>query len=147
MTPGGSNAGVATDWIIVNPPKGFKLTVTRTQTILGAAAPVRHLVLSDGLASVSVFIEPINSRDKPAAGVAGGQPELTEALPELARVGAALAYSTEKNAHKITAVGEVPVSTLRAIAGAIQLDAGAPNAEAELRSQGSPATPRPAPSR
>ncbi|HTE40309.1 MAG TPA: MucB/RseB C-terminal domain-containing protein, partial [Steroidobacteraceae bacterium] len=127
-----SGSAAGTGWIIVNPPQGFKLTVTRTQTILGAPAPVRHLVLSDGLASVSVFIEPIGPPSgnpvlggKGAASVATAVKNgelLRDAIPEFARVGAALAYSTEKEAHRITAVGEVPTSTLRAITAAIQRD-------------------------
>jgi len=101
-------AGVS--WRVVNPPQGFRLTVSRMQTFMGAAGPVRHLVLSDGLASVSVFIEP-----KIAASG-----EQLAATSELARVGASLAYSTEVQQHRVTAMGEVPAGTLRAIATSVQ---------------------------
>lgn len=102
-----ANAG----WVVVGPPEGFRLTVIREQTIGGLTA--RHLVLSDGLASVSVFIEPrLPDGDS-----------MRPPSPEVARVGSALAYSTEANEHRITAVGEVPVATLRAIAGAVKPDA------------------------
>ena len=109
-----SSAREGAGWVVVNPPQGFRLTVTRTQTISGAAAPVRHLVLSDGLVSVSVFIEPRQ---------AGAQTE-TPMKAELARVGAALAYSTDVADHRVTAVGEVPAATLRAIAAAVHRDNG-----------------------
>lgn len=95
-------------WMVVNPPDGFRVTVTRVQSIAGSTA--RHLVLSDGLASVSVFIEPRANQG------AQSQP----AGPEVARLGSALAYSTEADDHRITAVGEVPVATLRAIANAVK---------------------------
>jgi sigma-E factor negative regulatory protein RseB len=107
-------AGSGPGWVVVNPPQGFRLTVTRLQSIVGASGPVRHLVLSDGLASVSVFIEPkgAGTADKPS-------------VPELARVGTALAYSTETADHRITAVGEVPADTLRVIASSVQREAPA----------------------
>src|SRR5712664_5026741 len=38
-------------------PPGFHLTVAGTQTIGGATVPASHLVYSDGLATVSVFVE------------------------------------------------------------------------------------------
>ncbi len=38
-------------------PPGFRLTVQGAQTLGGASAPASHLVYSDGLATVSVFVE------------------------------------------------------------------------------------------
>jgi len=86
-------------WIVANPPKGFRLTITRIQTVGGAS--VRHMVFSDGLASVSVFIESrMTDNEKPGP----------------VRVGTAHAYSTEVQDHRVTAVGEVPANTVRALA-------------------------------
>jgi sigma-E factor negative regulatory protein RseB len=99
-------------WTVVNPPQGFRLTITRVQRIAGSQAPVRHLVFSDGLASVSVFIEP---RSPSIAEPAG-----------LARVGSSYAFSMEVADHRVTAVGEVPATTVRAIANAV-----APNKSVE----------------
>jgi sigma-E factor negative regulatory protein RseB len=110
-----------TQWIVVNPPQGFHLTVTRLQNMGGGLGPVRHLVLSDGLVSVSVFIEPKGPASQTAKG--SDLPEAAERAPQLARMGSALAYSTESHEHRITAVGEVPVNTLRAIASSVQRDA------------------------
>jgi sigma-E factor negative regulatory protein RseB len=92
-------------WTVLNPPRGFRLTITRIQTIAGSQAPVRHMVFSDGLASVSVFIEPSNTNQVEPSG--------------LARVGAAYAFSTEVANHRVTAVGEVPANTVRAIANGV----------------------------
>ena len=60
---------------------------------------------SDGLASVSVFIEPRSPQ--------------TEAMRGLAKVGAAFAYSRDLDGHQVTAVGEVPAATVEAIAEAV----------------------------
>ena len=54
---------------------GFRLTAWRVQFIAGSSVPVQHLVYSDGLASVSVFIEPADPRSQPICG--GGTPSAT----------------------------------------------------------------------
>jgi sigma-E factor negative regulatory protein RseB len=122
----------AGEWVVVNPPQGFRVTVTRMQNI-GGAGPVRHLVLSDGLASVSVFIEPSSISRAPTNSPATNPTADAShgSAAELSRVGSALAYSTETHDHRITAVGEVPANTLRAIATSVQryVDASAPPAE------------------
>jgi sigma-E factor negative regulatory protein RseB len=115
----------ATGWVVVNPPQGFRLTVTRVRNF-GSAAPVQHLVLSDGLASVSVFIEP-NSDARPANGSTSAAAQ--SSAGELSRVGSALAYSTETQEHRVTAVGEVPANTLRAIATSVQRESIDVNAQ------------------
>jgi sigma-E factor negative regulatory protein RseB len=68
----------------------------------GSSEPVAHLVYTDGIASVSVFVEP---RKANTAGAEGP-----------ARVGSSSAYSTVVDGHQITAVGEVPPSTVELIA-------------------------------
>jgi sigma-E factor negative regulatory protein RseB len=83
-------------------PAGFRLTTWRMQIIAGSSTPVQHLVYSDGLASVSVFIEPSDPRAQPMRG--------------LAKVGAAFAFSRNLDGHQVTAVGEVPPVTVEAIA-------------------------------
>lgn len=92
-------------WTVLNPPQGFRLTITRVQKIAGAEGPVRHLVLSDGLASVSVFIEPRSTKSVEPAG--------------LARMGSAYVFSVEIADHRVTAVGEVPATTVQAIASSV----------------------------
>jgi sigma-E factor negative regulatory protein RseB len=92
-------------WTVIRLPAGFRLTTWRIQAIAGSSAPVRHLVFSDGLASVSVFIEPRAPQSEPMHG--------------LARVGAAFAYSRDLDGHQVTAVGEVPAATVEAIAASV----------------------------
>ena len=86
-------------------PPGFRIAARSAQTLPGSADPVDHLVFTDGLASVSVFVEA--QRREPA-----DQP----AVPESAAVGSSSAFSTVIDGHKITAVGEVPPDTVRLIA-------------------------------
>ncbi len=92
-------------WNVIRLPAGFRLTTWRVQAIAGSSAPVRHLVYSDGLASVSVFIEPRTPQ--------------TEAMRGLAKVGAAFAFSRNLDGHQVTAVGEVPAATVEAIASGV----------------------------
>ena len=86
-----------------------------------------HLVFSDGLASVSVFI----GVDQPPFGPGEAGRER--------RMGASTAYSAFVNGQHVVVVGEVPVRTARLIAS--QVRAARPAAPAEPGSPGEPATP------
>ncbi len=89
-------------WRATQLPTGFQLSVaTRTQ-LAGSEHPVEHLVYSDGLATVSVFVESPDSEPE----VAGG----------LSRIGSTNAFSFEFSGRQITAVGEVPAVTVESIA-------------------------------
>jgi sigma-E factor negative regulatory protein RseB len=99
-------------------PPGFHLTVSGAQTLGDAASPAAHLVYSDGLATVSVFVEaeaPVKpSADEPSASA-------TEEPPQgLARVGSGFAFSTVVQGHQVTAVGEVPAQTVEFIAHSVR---------------------------
>lgn len=94
--------GIAPAWRAAQVPPGFRLSVSGLQSMAGASAPISHLVFSDGLASVSVFIE------VPAPG--------TAPVVGSGRSGVASAFSTVVQGHQITAVGEVPPDTLKYIA-------------------------------
>ncbi|HME38164.1 MAG TPA: MucB/RseB C-terminal domain-containing protein [Steroidobacteraceae bacterium] len=106
-------------------PPGFHLTVAGAQTLGGATVPASHLVYSDGLATVSVFVEaqPSDARSATAAGA--GAEAAASAPPEppmqgLARVGSGFAFSTVVQGHQVTAVGEVPAQTVEFIAHAVK---------------------------
>jgi sigma-E factor negative regulatory protein RseB len=100
-------------------PPGFKLTVEGAQTIGGATAPASHLVYSDGLATVSVFIEA-----QPPAGAAENDVAASSAdgapMQGLAKVGSGYAFSTVVQGHQVTAVGEVPAQTVEFIAHSVK---------------------------
>jgi sigma-E factor negative regulatory protein RseB len=88
-------------WRAAKVPSGFALLTVKSKYSPGADMPTEHLVYSDGLAWVSVFIEAGVAED-PAGG--------------LSTMGAANAYTTSRDGHLITAVGEVPVGTVELIA-------------------------------
>jgi sigma-E factor negative regulatory protein RseB len=114
VTPEGRFEG----WVVVNPPNGFRLTATQVQNVEGSSAPVRQMVFSDGLATVSVFIESKRVSRHSSSGSAS-VPASADPVG-LARVGGAFAYVTDMQDHWVTAVGEVPPSTVEAIARAVQ---------------------------
>ena len=95
----------AAAWAIRQPPPGFRMSASSVRDIAGVPSPVSQLVLSDGLASVSVFIH---------APAAGQQP--TEGT---GRAGAASTFSAVVEGQQVTAVGEVPPQTLKAIVSSI----------------------------
>jgi len=99
-------------------PPGFHLTIAGAQTIGGATAPASHLVYSDGLATVSVFVEapPPNAPGADANAAAPAEPP----MQGLARVGSGYAYSTVVQGHQVTAVGEVPAQTVEFIAHSVK---------------------------
>jgi len=72
---------------------------------------VAHLVFTDGLASVSVFVE-----SSPISASPGTQGQVSGTT----RVGSTSAFSTVVEGHRVTAVGEVPPSTVQFIAKAMK---------------------------
>jgi sigma-E factor negative regulatory protein RseB len=99
-------------------PPGFRLTVSGVQTLGGASAPAAHLVYSDGLATVSVFVE-AQAPPKPAAEQTPSAPA-EPPMEGLARVGSGFAFSTVVQGHQVTAVGEVPAQTVEFIAHSVK---------------------------
>jgi len=95
-------------WTVVNPPDGFRLTASQEQNMGGSNARVRHIVFSDGLASVSIFIEP---KVQPRPDRLG-----------LSRVGASFAFVADRQDYWVTAVGEVPATTVEALARGMKLE-------------------------
>lgn len=104
-------------WFTPRLPPGFRMTSQTSQVLPGLSAPVEHMVFSDGLASVSVFVEAYTTQT-PA-----GEVQVTES----ARVGSSSAFSTIINGHKVTAVGEVPPVTVRFIANSVEAGQAPPS--------------------
>ena len=99
-------------------PPGFRLTVAGAQTLGGASVPATHLVYSDGLATVSVFVEAQPGANSGADEKAGAPAE--PPMQGLARVGSGFAFSTVVQGHQVTAVGEVPAQTVESIAHSVK---------------------------
>jgi len=103
-------------------PPGFRLTVSGAQTLGGATEPATHLVYSDGLATVSVFVE---AQREPGSGSDEKSHEPAEPpMQGLARVGSGYAFSTVVQGHQVTAVGEVPAQTVEFIAHSVKSYSG-----------------------
>jgi sigma-E factor negative regulatory protein RseB len=92
-------------WRPLRVPPGFRLVASRLQSIPGSPMPAQHLIFSDGIAAISVFIEP--------SAPSGPRP------PEASTMGSANAYSTSIKGHVVTAIGEVPAATVREIANSV----------------------------
>lgn len=87
-------------WEVQELPNGFVNDMTRYHR-MPDKMPVEHMVFTDGLASVSVFIEK-NQGKEPA-------------LMGSSRMGAVNAYGRTLNNYHIITVGEVPRQTVRMI--------------------------------
>ncbi|MFW2404669.1 MAG: MucB/RseB C-terminal domain-containing protein [Gammaproteobacteria bacterium] len=87
----------AVGWHVGEMPSGFKLVAVEIVPGEGQHADTRHLVYSDGLASVSVFIESESDESERQAGAS--------------KMGAMNAYTTMVDEFLVTAVGGVPVRT------------------------------------
>jgi sigma-E factor negative regulatory protein RseB len=88
-------------------PPGFHL-ITAAQFILPKhTRPVTHLVYSDGLSTVSLFVEARAAND----------PIRQQGL---ARHGIMSLYTRPSNADQITALGDVPPATLMMMADSLQ---------------------------
>ena len=93
------------------------------QTLGGASVPASHLVYSDGLATVSVFVEAERDPAQAQGGALSGAPQ-DAPMQGLARVGSGYAFSTMIQGHQVTAVGEVPAQTVEVIAHSVRIVVG-----------------------
>jgi sigma-E factor negative regulatory protein RseB len=92
-------------WVVAQLPSGFRKVEQVKRKVPGKSSPVHHLVFSDGLASVSLFIETLSK---------GVQPKLG-----LVAQGGTNVYANAVDGHQIIVVGEVPEATVRQIANAV----------------------------
>ena len=95
-------AGSGEIWRATRVPPGFQLSISRQSLLAGRKYPVQHLVYTDGLATVSVFIaHPMSDADMPEG---------------FSRYGSTNAYSLKIDGRLATAMGEVPSRTVQRIA-------------------------------
>lgn len=93
-------------WSLTAELPGFRKVVA-LKRLLGESRPVGQLVYSDGLAAVSVFIEPLDGRKE---AVRTG----------LANMGAINIYTREVANHMVTVVGDTPAQSVQRIADAVE---------------------------
>jgi len=91
---------VETSWASSDLPQGFRPVEVHGETMSGSDDSVTHIVYSDGLANVSVFVA------QEGAVISEGP----------TRVGGSNSYSVMQDGHRVTAIGEVPAMTVEQIA-------------------------------
>ena len=90
----------------VAPPPGYDQVQDAVRTLPGKAAPVVHLVFSDGLSVLSMFVEPVD-------------PQL-QRLQGLSAEGAIGVYAREVDGYTVTTLGEVPNTALIETGNSVQ---------------------------
>ncbi|MBT8087189.1 MAG: MucB/RseB C-terminal domain-containing protein [Gammaproteobacteria bacterium] len=95
---------VDTSWNCDNLPQGFRVISSHKEEVTGSDELVTHIMYSDGLASVSVFIAAAGDDDaKGPSQVAGSH-----------------SFSMVVGEHHVTAVGQVPAETVAQIASSMR---------------------------
>ncbi|MEM7207080.1 MAG: MucB/RseB C-terminal domain-containing protein [Pseudomonadota bacterium] len=102
------NVDFAVDWVFSELPVGFAQVSEAIKPMGEHNTPTHHVTLSDGLASVSVYIEEITT----------GSPE---ALVGESQMGAMSAFGRKVANFHVTVVGEVPMSTAAAIGQSVAI--------------------------
>lgn len=95
---------VDSPWSSDDLPPGFRVVSTHEERLPEREVPLTHILYSDGLANVSVFIERASGRK----------------IAQRSRVGASSSYSIEIDGYHVTAVGDVPAMTVEQIATSMQ---------------------------
>lgn len=105
-TPGSDGAVESMHWKVTQTPPGFMPEMKRHQNIPMSAMPVEHFIFSDGLASVSVFVEKKMKNSKNLIGSS--------------MMGAVNAYGRLVGDYYVTVVGEVPHATVKMIGDSVE---------------------------
>jgi sigma-E factor negative regulatory protein RseB len=93
-----------TGWSVSKLPGGFQKIMEGYRTLRGKREPVAHLVYSDGLVAISVFVEPI---------------ALASVQTGVSQQGALNVYTTRNEDQLITVLGEAPPAAVRQIAQSV----------------------------
>jgi len=104
-----SDVPADTGWTLSNQPAGFRKLTELKRSIAGRAGMVSHIVYSDGLAAISVFIEPL-PKARPANS--------------LSHQGAVSIYVRPVADHLVTVLGETPAATVMQVANSLELRSG-----------------------
>ena len=91
-------------WSALDPPPGFVISSARRPR--NGTPGTEHLVYSDGLANVSVYVEPREREEEPRTTIAGR--------------GTLNVYTFIEGNWRFTVLGDVPVSTVTAIAKSLK---------------------------
>ena len=100
------DAAKSMNWKITNIPAGFVAGVKRHHKMTVSAMPVEHFMYSDGLSSISIFVE---KKMKTSKNLTGGS-----------KMGAVNAYGRAIDNYHVTVVGEVPHATVKMIGDSVE---------------------------
>jgi sigma-E factor negative regulatory protein RseB len=95
-------------WTAARLPAGFTLSARMMRMLPARKQPVEHLVYSDGLAVVSVFVERTDDAVRP------------NVLSGLTHMGAVHAFGKVVEGHQVTVVGEAPALTVDMIGESVR---------------------------
>lgn len=101
-----ASGATSNNWRVAHLPLGFQSTEQDIRFIIAGGIPTHRIVLSDGLASVSVYIEKLDASKKRFVGSS--------------YVGAVNIHGVVIDEHQVTVVGEVPAATVKMVADSIQ---------------------------
>jgi sigma-E factor negative regulatory protein RseB len=94
-----------TGWALSKQLPGFRKMTEFRRSIAGRSGTVAHIVYSDGLAAISVFIEPMPG---------------PRAVPHLSHQGAVNIYTRQVAEFMVTALGEAPAATVMELAKSLE---------------------------
>ncbi|HQN65739.1 MAG TPA: MucB/RseB C-terminal domain-containing protein [Methylophilus sp.] len=96
---------VANEWVVTQLPPGYRQIDHIERTVPGKSGPVNQIIFSDGIASVSLFIEPMGKGVRPKAG--------------MKPMGSTNMCAHVVEGHQVIVVGEVPAETVRQISRSV----------------------------
>jgi sigma-E factor negative regulatory protein RseB len=102
-----NEASESLEWEVGHLPVGFSQTDYKGHYISSDNNRVEHLIVSDGLASVSVYIEKLTKSENKFTGSS--------------IMGAVNVYATAVKDYQVTAVGEVPQATVKMVAESVKI--------------------------
>ena len=95
------------EWQLKKLPAGFKIVIEMKRNLAGKSVKVDHIALTDGIANISIFIQPMSDNKSPhASGFMSNR-------------GATNIYVRTIDDHMVTTIGEVPLETVKLIGDAV----------------------------
>ena len=95
----------APGWTVERLPAGFRMVNFQHKRMRQDSISAEHMVFSDGLATVSVYVEKLAEDKTPVTGPSS--------------MGAMNAYRAEVDGYQVTVIGEVPSATVQMIARSV----------------------------
>lgn len=93
------DTSVTVSWEVA-PPPGYERVQEAVRPLPGKKSPVTHMVFSDGLSVLSMFVEPLDAQAN------------AKAMQGLSAEGAIGVYARQVDGHTVTVLGEVPSQAL-----------------------------------